>query len=343
MTTAASLTKAVSSSPDRTIVQWSCVPECESAPTVGRSRACHYFLDPLIDHLDGLSAEEGEEYRKLYGSGAGLRYFRRLQQALREARPKFNPAGVDDWLKAQDKEFNAEARDIVSEIEEFLKSGIRSRLEDEHGSDWERLGIPKKVRAEIAHRATDKNLELPKSKHVDDWDMMYLIDYRDLLTQNHDLWTRRFEKRYTKPGDENKTCGWKARTSWMVDLNEARNDGRSARKRLPCSSSCDRGSCSKRSTTTCRLSRVGYRTGCHRGPKRVPNRRIPSATGRNQDTSAVPSTARGNRIALAHNPSGGGSSPPRPIRQTSQVCVKGADIRLISGPMATDWQHGAGR
>jgi DNA sulfur modification protein DndB len=185
--------------------------------------ACHHFLDPLIDHLEGLSSDEGEEYRKLYGSGAGLRYYRRLQQAVRDARPEFNPAGLDEWLKAQDKEFNNAARMIVSDIEDFFKKDIKGRLEDEYGSDWERLGIPKKVRGEIAHRATEKNLDLPPNEQVKHWDMMYLIEYREILTQNHQLWIKRFEKRYTKPGDEGKSGGWKARSSWIGELNEIRN------------------------------------------------------------------------------------------------------------------------
>jgi DNA sulfur modification protein DndB len=168
-------------------------------------RACHHFLDPLIDHLEGLSSDEGEEYRKLYGSGAGLRYYRKLQQAVRDARPAFNPAGLDEWLKAQDKKFNSEAREIVGEIEEFFKTDIRERLEDEYGSDWERLGIPKKVRGEIAHRATEKNLDLEPSEQVKPWDMMYLVEYREILTQNHQLWVDRFEKRV---GCQNSIVRW---------------------------------------------------------------------------------------------------------------------------------------
>lgn len=194
------------------------------SPTEDVMGACKYFLDPLIDHLDGLDPEEGAEYRKLYGSGAGLRYYRRLQQAVREARPKFNPQGLDEWLKAQDKKFNDEARQIVSEVEQLLKMDIKERLEDEYGNDWGRLGIPKKVRSEIAHRATEKNLDLRPNEQVQPWDMMYLIDYREIVTQNHDLWTKRFAKRYTKPGEENKPGSWKGRSSWMVELNSIRND-----------------------------------------------------------------------------------------------------------------------
>ena len=54
--------------------------------------------------------------------------------------------------------------------------------------------------------------------------MMYLIEYREILTQNNQLWVKRFEKRYTKPGDETKSGGWKARSSWMTDLNDVRNE-----------------------------------------------------------------------------------------------------------------------
>jgi DNA sulfur modification protein DndB len=186
--------------------------------------ACHHFLDPLISHLEGLSPDEGEEYRRLYGSGAGAKYYRKLQLAVRDARAAFNPDGLDEWLKAQDKQSNNLAREIVSDIEGFFKKDIRERLEDEYGSDWDRHGIPTKIRRDIAHRATEKNLDLPPNEQVKPWDMMFLIEYREILTQNHQLWIKRFEKRYTKPGDEDKAGGWKGRSSWIGDLNGIRND-----------------------------------------------------------------------------------------------------------------------
>ena len=56
--------------------------------------ACRYFIAPLITHLDSLTAEDGDEYRKLYGSAAGLRYYRRLHEAVREARPPSIPLAL---------------------------------------------------------------------------------------------------------------------------------------------------------------------------------------------------------------------------------------------------------
>ncbi len=139
-----------------------------------------------------------------------------------DARPEIRPAGLDEWLKAQDKQFNNEAREIVGELED-LKKDIRVRLEDEHGSEWERLGIASKVRRDIAVRAAAKNADLPSNERVESWDMMYLIQYYEILTHNHERWRNRFEKRYTKPGEENKAGSWKERASWVRELNEIRN------------------------------------------------------------------------------------------------------------------------
>ena len=35
---------------------------------------------------------------------------------------------------------------------------------------------------------------------------------------------RRFEKRYTQPGEEEKAGGWKKRTGWLVEMNRIRNE-----------------------------------------------------------------------------------------------------------------------
>jgi DNA sulfur modification protein DndB len=186
--------------------------------------ACHYFLDPLIEHLENLSPEEGDAYRKLYGSGAGLRFYRRLQQAVRGARPEFNPAGLDEWLRAQSKEFNNEARTIVSDLEDLIKTDIKKRLQDKFGTKWDRDGIPLKLRKEIAARAAVKNEELDADTQVTPWDMLYLVEYKDILNQNQQLWIEIFEKRYTKPGDETQGVSWTKRSSWLAELNTIRND-----------------------------------------------------------------------------------------------------------------------
>lgn len=186
--------------------------------------ACQQYLDPLILHLDGLSLEEGAAYRKLYGSGAGLRYYRKLQEALKAARPSFNAPGLEEWVKAQDRQFTNEALSIVHELEAFLKTDIRQQLENEFASEWEREGVPRSVRKDIQDRATEKNLDAAPGEEVAPWDMMYIIDYHKVLTSSHELWEKRFAQRYTRPADEDLSGSWKLRLGWIKSFNPIRND-----------------------------------------------------------------------------------------------------------------------
>lgn len=186
---------------------------------------CRYLLDPLIDNLDGLSLEDGAVYRKLYGSGAGLRYYRKLQVELRAKRPTFNPPGLAEWIKAQDKQFTNEAREIVSDLEAFFNEDIKKRLEDEFGPDWEQSGVPRAVRKASAERAVEKNLDLKPAEQVKPWDMMYIAEYHDVIAAlPHQIWESRFAKRYTRPGDEDLSGTWKNRLKWIKALIPIRND-----------------------------------------------------------------------------------------------------------------------
>lgn len=183
-----------------------------------------YYLDPLIDSLVALEPGEGLEYRRLYGSGAGTKYWRRLQLAISTARPEFVPPGLHEYLESEEKQFNQESRDMIAEIEQFLKQDIRKRLEDEFGPQWYREGVPRRIRVEAGKLAVEKNAERDVGDEVEPWDCLYILDYQAILTQNFELWKRRFEKRYTPPGDENKAGGWKARSDWIHRMNDLRND-----------------------------------------------------------------------------------------------------------------------
>lgn len=186
---------------------------------------CIHYLDPLIEHLDGLDPEEAAEYRRQYGSGGATKYWRRLQEAIRTARPAFDPPGLDEYLASEAKQYDAESMDRVLQLERFIKEDIATRLQNEFGANWYRQGVPRKVRESAAKIAAERNLDATSDEEeVEDWDCLYLVDYEAILLQDNALWTSLFEKRYTRPGDEHKKGGWKARTSWLGHLNEVRND-----------------------------------------------------------------------------------------------------------------------
>jgi hypothetical protein len=149
---------------------------------------------------------------------------RRLPRRQREARPGFSPPGLDGWLKAQDKQFTNEAREIVSDLEAFLKADIKECLENEHGSDWERLGVPRNVRKATGDRATLHNLDAEPGDEMSAWDMMYIVDYYEVLVYDHKTWQNRFAKRYTTPSEEDLVGTWKKRVAWVKRLIPIRND-----------------------------------------------------------------------------------------------------------------------
>ncbi|MFI5562044.1 DGQHR domain-containing protein [Amycolatopsis japonica] len=183
-----------------------------------------FYLDPMIAMLSALSPAQGKEYRGLYGSGAGTKYWRRLQLAIHAERQDFDPPGLSEYLEGEEKQFNTESFEMISSIEHFLKDDIRQRLQDEYGSQWFKRGVPKKIQLEAGRRAVEKNVDRPPGEEVEAWDCLYIIEYQTILQQSSELWKRLFEKRYTRPGDENLPGTWKQRSGWFRQLNELRND-----------------------------------------------------------------------------------------------------------------------
>jgi DNA sulfur modification protein DndB len=186
--------------------------------------ACGRFIDATVKHLLGVNEEEGREYRRLYGTGGTATYYRMLQRAVNQAHTAFDPPDLQAWLKARDKKLITEAQEIVTGLEQFLKDDIRVRLQDEFGTDWQRQGMPRKLFVERGKERVEKNADLPPDRQMDLWDCLYIVDYKDILTQNHKLWKDRFEKRYTRPGEETKSGGWQKRASWIAQLNDIRRN-----------------------------------------------------------------------------------------------------------------------
>lgn len=182
------------------------------------------YLDSMIEHLDGLDAAEGLEYRQLYGSGAPTKYWRRLQEAISIAHADFQPPGLVEFLVDEAKQFNDESRDMIGDIEQFMKDDVRRRLEDVHGANWFKSGVPKKIQVDAGKLMIERNAERPPGQELEAWDCLYFVDFRAIMTQTQDIWKRLFEKRYTPPGDENKAGGWRARSDWIQKVNDLRND-----------------------------------------------------------------------------------------------------------------------
>jgi DNA sulfur modification protein DndB len=182
------------------------------------------YLLPVVRFLLKQTVEEGAEFRRMYGSAGRALYWRRLQIAIQDAIPAFEPAGLAEYIEDQKKEFNTESFNLIRDIEEFLNKDIRTRLEDDLGAAWFKKGVPIKVYEAASALATQKNRERDTDDEIHPWSCLHLIDYKEVLSYDNDRWVRLFEMRYTRPGDEKKPGGWKARANWIAELNRIRNE-----------------------------------------------------------------------------------------------------------------------
>lgn len=180
------------------------------------------LLGHLVTYLDGLSSDEAAVYRTWLGSGAPTKYLRQFQCALAEVIDGFSPEGLEEWRTNQEKQFNAESYTMVHEIEGFLHDDVRRKLEDGLGAEWFKLGVPQPIFSDANTRAAAKQYEVGLSLVVDWWDCLYLVDYQKIfLHGGQERWLALFDDTYTLPSDGKSS--WKARFSWLNELNRIRN------------------------------------------------------------------------------------------------------------------------
>lgn len=182
------------------------------------------YLEPLVQFLLGRSHEEAAEFRRLYGSAGRARYWRKLQVAINGPIPAFNPPGLKAFMADEEKAFNEESFKMIRDIETFLKADIRRRLEDRFGARWIKDGVPFKVHQGAATLALEKNRDRDVDDEVELWDCLHLIDYQSVLQKDMKIWEEIFAEQYTRPGEERKPGGWRAKTDWMTQLNRIRNE-----------------------------------------------------------------------------------------------------------------------
>lgn len=195
-------------------------------PTKESANTLFNAIDPLLQHmtsyLDSLTLEDVNALRKRYGSGGPTRFWRDLQVQLNSADADFNPDGLAEYLEDQERQLGSKSYDIITELELSMRKDIRRRLEDKFGSQWEKEGVPLKVRQDATTLALGKNEELAASEELEAWDCIYTIDLQKVLQHDVETWNELFSERYTREGE--KQMGWKKRTAWLGRLNEIRSD-----------------------------------------------------------------------------------------------------------------------
>lgn len=216
-----SLLRVLSDIVEHLVDQYDVKPEDETSASM--FDLASPFIEHVTTYLFTLTADEATEFRKLYGSGGPTKYWRQLQIALNQADSDFSPPGLAEYLKDQEKQFNVESFSMIQDLELFLNSDVQRRLQDKFGPRWFKDGVPIKVQQDATQLAFEKNHDKDEEDEVEPWACLHLIDYQKIVVHNHAVWQELFEKRYTRPGEEEKPGGWKARANWMGELNGIRN------------------------------------------------------------------------------------------------------------------------
>lgn len=179
------------------------------------------YIDPLIDFIKDISSEERESLRKSYGAGGANKFWRLFQNIVKQTHSSFNPEGLDDYLKKQERRNNDRAFAIIREIETFFNLDFKSRLEEKFEKMWYKKGVPPQIWEDAVALSTRKNREIENEEdEVSPWDCINIIAYRAIAIKN---WQDIFEKEYTKPGEEKISGGKEEKTKWMVKLEHLRN------------------------------------------------------------------------------------------------------------------------
>lgn len=176
------------------------------------------YLDPIISFYKNITPDKRIELKTSYGIGGDTKYWRTLQNVVRDTHNEFNPIGLDEFLLKEKKEFNTEAFEIIREIETFFNRDFKIRLISKFEDEWFDKGVPPKIQDNSVVMAQQKKRET--GKKVEPWDCLHVIDYREIALKN---WRDLFEKEYTRPNEKKISGGKDAKTKWIVELNRLRN------------------------------------------------------------------------------------------------------------------------
>ncbi|MEM8937950.1 MAG: DGQHR domain-containing protein [Bacteroidota bacterium] len=186
------------------------------------------FLDPIIIFIREMDEGTKLKFKDMKGSTAPTRYWRRLQICVREIFPEFNPPGLEDFIRNQERALNIRTFEMIKDIEEHMRKDFKKKLFNRLGEEWAwKKGVPIKIQDEAEDRMRKKNRTRTKDEETEEWDNLNLIHYREIARQNWQYLNadkkrvKFFEVDYTRPSEEN--LNKEEKTKWLVKLNELRN------------------------------------------------------------------------------------------------------------------------
>jgi DGQHR domain-containing protein len=172
------------------------------------------YVQPVIDHFGGLDIVQIKDFRRQVGNVGQRSAAYAMLQVISAAKPGFNPAGLEDYIRSQDRTGTNEARQLMPELQLKIQDASLRLLRSAYGDgedNWWRKGVPLKVRTEVAGRKEANE----RAGQVEQF--FELLDYKAIaaMPQNWESF-----KPYFGVGPRQ---GKEASLSWFDRLNELRN------------------------------------------------------------------------------------------------------------------------
>ena len=154
------------------------------------------------------------------------RFWRAYQKAVADARPDFNPDGLEDYWQNEAKVYNEETKSMLREIESKIKLIISSRLEDYYGDSWLVKGLPKAIYTRAKSEADEAKYEQISNDdeivEVPIWNYVTLAECKSIILSGKN-WSLLFEDAMVRPEEANMTGGKDPKTDWILRVNSIIN------------------------------------------------------------------------------------------------------------------------
>jgi DNA sulfur modification protein DndB len=169
------------------------------------------YSDATGEYLASFSESERKAFRDWRGNSGLARRTRRIQEAIRNAIPAFDPPGLQDFLDEELQQTNTRAKAIIDRLELALQSVVVGELRKQFGegdSGWWTQGVKKEIRLKVTRAFEDDDQQRgAKEKYFD------LIDYRTIAMSHWPIFSRLLG--YGRGSKD-------AQTKWLVFLNDKR-------------------------------------------------------------------------------------------------------------------------
>lgn len=171
-------------------------------------------ITPVINYLANASPKTIKEFKERYGEGGYRSATFTLFKIIHDEIPKFDPQGLQDYIKQTDTSNNTEAYDCLMKLETSIHSHVVGTLKKQFGSDysqWWHNGIKEKIRSGAILLASQQGEYKKYEKYL------YLIDLKEIISDNWNL----FSEIYTIDATHNDSR--KKRLAWFTKINDIRN------------------------------------------------------------------------------------------------------------------------